>query len=357
MIKEQNRYNSQGKINYSTIQIAKVKSTDDEAHSGKLKVWLVQSNTDENNEANWISVRYASPFAGISDPEKMTTAVESSEGTQKQYGFFAVPPDKNNLVLVAFANGEPDEGFWFSGLYSDTLTHMIPGIAENATYQGTGPAAEVNRYSQQIEQPRKNPLRPQYSSLGNVSSGQNISDPQLGVGTSSVWRDLTPQVMGWLTPGGNQLILDDKDGNKLIRLRTASGVQILLNETTGDVFQISKSGNSWIRLGNDGNVDIYASDSINMFAGNNVNVTSGSDINFSAGQTMNQKAQQVNIEGSGGISFKAPPWSIVSSQITADVWQSLSANASPQGPYSPVGDSGSQASDPVRTPGRGGTTS
>jgi hypothetical protein len=81
----------------------------------------------------------------------MTTAVESPDGTQKSYGFFAVPPDKNNLVLVAFANGEPDEGFWFSGLFSDTMTHMIPGIAESTTYQGTGPAAEVNRYSQQIE--------------------------------------------------------------------------------------------------------------------------------------------------------------------------------------------------------------
>jgi hypothetical protein len=42
MIKEQNRYNSNGKIDYRSIQIAKIKSTDDEAHSGKLKVWLVQ---------------------------------------------------------------------------------------------------------------------------------------------------------------------------------------------------------------------------------------------------------------------------------------------------------------------------
>jgi hypothetical protein len=117
--------------------------------------------------------------------------------------------------------------------------------------------------------------------LGNASSGQGIDDPFLGAGKSTVWRDLTPTVMGWLTPGGNQLILDDKEGYKLIRLRTASGVQILLNETTGDVFSISKSGNSWIRLGNDGNIDFYASDSINMYAGNNVNITSGSNTNIS----------------------------------------------------------------------------
>lgn len=324
-----------GNINYSVVQLAKIKATEDNNHSGRLKVWLLASNTDENDEANWISVRYASPFAGISNPSNIDSeAIESPEGTQKSYGFFAVPPDNENVVLVAFINADPKNGFWFAATYADTMTKMIPGRASGNTYQGNKPSGEVNRFSKQTQSPDVEPTRPSLVESDAFDEQELSDDPLLGPGESSVWRDKSPSVMGWLSPGGNQLIMDDKNGYQLIRLRTASGVQVLLSETTGDVFINNKAGSGWIRIGNSGDVDLYSSNSFNVFGGNDINLKSGGNINLDAGGNINLKAAEVK-----------------SSFINADVSYSNTAGGAPPGSPSPVGDTAGTVS---RTPSKGG---
>jgi len=359
LISEYSRSDSKGNINYQTTQMAKIKSTEDDSHSGRVKVWLMSSNTDENDEANWVTVRYASPFAGVSNPNKVDSQATETSG-QTSYGFFAVPPDTENVVLVDFANGEPDKGFWRGGTFADQMTHMIPGRAAAQTHAGGGkPAMEVNRYSQQTSAPGTNPTRPQLEGNATSLTEQGLeNDELLGAGNSTVWRDKTPSVMGWSSPGGNQFIMDDGDGYSLIRLRTASGVQLLLSESTGDIFAGNKSGNGWLRLRNDGNVDIYSSVSYNVFGGSDINFKSGGNINMEAAGTINIKGANVKIDGSGSVSLKAPPWSVFSSQITAEIkYAEQAVQSENSGPAIPLGDMG-QAADPVgKTPGRGGVTS
>jgi hypothetical protein len=354
-IRENPRRGQGGGINYNSIQMAKIKSTEDESHSGRIQVWLMNSNTNENDEANWVSVKYGSPFAGISDPANLdSTATESSSGTQTSYGFFAVPPDKENVVLVAFANGESDKGFWISSTFADTMTHMIPGRAAANTYQGGGkPASEVNRHSQQLQSPTENPQRPDIDGNSSALAAQGLEgDDLLGAGNSTVWRDKSPKVMGWLSPGGNQLIMDDGDGYALIRLRTASGVQLLLSETTGDIFMINKSGNGWTKVGNGGDIDHYGSVTVNVFAGSTVNVKSGGDINLDADGDLNLKAAgNVNIDGAV-INLKAG--TINSAKITGEISYADTAGLAIPGPPAPVGDPSSAAGSVTRTPVRGG---
>lgn len=345
-----------GNINYSTVQLAKIKSTSDKNHSGRLKVWLMASNSDENDESNWLTVKYASPFAGISNPSNVDSeAVESTSGTQKSYGFFAVPPDTENVVLVTFANADPTKGYWFSSTYADTMTKMVPSRAGGNTYQGGGkPSAEVNRYSQQTESPASEPIRPELDDNSSALDEQGLADdPLLGPGESSVWRDESPTVMGWLSPSGNQIVIDDKDGYQLIRLRTPSGVQILLSETTGDIFINNKAGSGWIRVGNSGDVDLFSSKSFNVFGGSDINLKSGGNINLEAGGEINVNSPTVNI-GNGTVNLKG---TVNSSFINADVAYANTAGAAPFGAPSPVGDTAGPAGTVSRTPTKGGKTS
>ena len=295
-------------LDYSLPQLAKIKSSEDFTHNGKLLVWLTASNTDESNSANWISVQYASPFAGSTDPEVVDRqAIKSFSGTQKSYGIFAVPPDTNNFVLVLFANADETQGYWFACVYKDTLTHMVPGIGSDNTYtNGTAPTAEMNIFSGQIGNPQVNPTRPTYTPLFTGLTTQGlINDPIRGVGTSSVWRDTKPTVSGWLTPGGNQLILDDGNGTapQFIRIRTPSGTQLLVSETDGNIYAISKDGNSWIELNNDGHIDMYSSWDVSIRADKNINMSAGQFINFQAAKFNFVSSGDFDIQVSG--SFNA----------------------------------------------------
>jgi len=297
-------------IDFNKIQMAKIKSTADATHNGKVLVWLMNSNTNEQLPENWISVMYASPFAGSTDIAQVSRqAVQSFDGTQKSYGFFAVPPDTGNFVLVAFANGDETQGYWFACILKDTLTHMIPGIGSDKSYGGvSGPVAEMNVYSGQTGNPQVNPLRPTYTPLFNGLKLQGLSnDPLRGAGTSSVWRDETPTVQGWLSPGGNQFVMDDGSGTQLIRIRTKSGAQLLISETDGHIYAISRDGKTWMELNNDGNIYAYAAGDFNIGAGQDINFSAGRHINFSSPSgILNISAPSVNIQStSGDLSLRA----------------------------------------------------
>jgi hypothetical protein len=354
VIRDGKKSKSLGGLNYNSIQLAKIKSTTDNSHSGKLMVWLINSGTDENDPNTWIPVRYASPFAGVSSPNNVDSQATKTSG-QSSYGFFAVPPDPENVVLVGFINGEADKGYWFSATYADSMTYGMPGRAAGDTPQGSGkPSGEVNRYSQDITSPDANPQRPSVSGTASAVDEQGVADdPLLGPGNSSVARDPNPTVFGLTSPGGNQLIMDDGDGYSLIRLRTASGVQILLSETTGDIVLINKSGNGTARIGNGGEVDIYSSTSFNVFGGADINFKAGGSLNIEA-PTINIKGTTVNIQG-GTLNLKAG--AINSSFINGDVAFARTAAGSPPGVPSPVGDTAGSAGSVTRTPSRGGKAS
>ena len=292
-------------VDFNKIQKAKIKSVTDLSHNGKLLVWLIDSNTNEDVQENWVSVGYASPFAGCTDRAKVNRqATQSFAGTQKSYGFYAIPPDINNYVLVAFANGDPTQGYWIACIQQDTMTHMIPGIGQDKSYTGQGPVAEMNIYSGQIGTPQNNPIRPMYTPLFNGVTQQGlINDPLRGVGNASMWRSDVPDVVGILTPGANQLIMDDNSNSKMIRLRTQSGAQILISETDGSIYAINKSGTGWFELNNNGNIYAYASGSYSVRADQDVNLSAGRNVNVQSDSgTINLNSKNnVNIQAGTGV--------------------------------------------------------
>jgi GH24 family phage-related lysozyme (muramidase) len=289
---------SSGRINLATgIYTAIVKNNVDEDSMGRLRVWVPEFKGDPEDEDGWITVQYCSPFAGSTDPFLLGNNPQSFQDTQKSYGFWAVPPDINNEVVVSFLNGDLSRGIWFGNLYQKASAYTVPGLAYGATYGET-----PNEYYPSAEKNKKDPdnnaeLRPKHGQMGQALSQQGLlSDLLRGAGTSSSQRESPSKVVGILTPGQHQFVMDDGDtagGNKLIRFRTANGAQILIDDTFGLIYFINRDGTAWMELSQEGHIDAYAGQGINLNATGDFNIRSGGNINIEAAGNLNVKADNI----------------------------------------------------------------
>ena len=357
------------------ISIAIVKDNRDVDKTGILKVSIVGQTSNSEHEPNWKYVRYASPFWGNTPDNPKSN---NFEDTKKSYGMWMVPPDIGNRVLVCFVNGDLDKGYWFACLPEGTLNHMVPGVG-SATISGEGrPSTEYNNTRKDNTGAYVGTTyEPLYQGLLN----QGLEDDLIRGQTSSTSKREAPsRSYGILTPRGHQIVFDDgwrneelpwgtknPDGTKsmvdpsgergafktnfssgdkgkpipnpanqksetkgsqttdnplgrndeFIRFRTRSGAQVLISETDGHIYTISRDGNTWIELNNDGHIDIYGNESISIRAEKDVNIRADRDINFEAGRNINGKATGEHAahatEGTGNIqieSNKSTDWTV-----------------------------------------------
>ena len=117
------------------VYIGTVLNTADVNFSGRLDVQIpsLQVTNDQSDRALekiTYTVRYCSPFAGQT-PARDAKGNPGFESTQKSYGFWAVPPDIGTQVLVMFANGNVNEGFWIGCVPDMQINHMVPGLASS----------------------------------------------------------------------------------------------------------------------------------------------------------------------------------------------------------------------------------
>lgn len=271
------------------IYIGFVKKVYDDQQMGRLKVFIPEIGGDPSAEASWITVSYASPFAGATNlfaGNKGNTYKDS----QQSYGFWFVPPDLENEVLVCFINGDPGKGIWFACLFQNNMNHMVPGLAGNQANNGL-PVGEYNKNITTTDP--KNPTRPEYTPLATALKEQGLDQDTIrGTSNSSARRTSPPNsVYGLLTPGGSQMVFDDGEGNKFIRFRTQSGVQLLLNDTTGEIYMITSHGENWFSMTADGQINIYGSKDITIRTEQSLNIRADLDVNIEAGRNMHIKAR------------------------------------------------------------------
>ena len=265
-----------------------VKDTSDALYMGRLKVWIPELSANPNDPTTWYTVAYVSPFAGATNVinNKNDNSVTS---TQKSYGMWFVPPDINNEVVVGFINGDPARGVYLGFLFQQNMNQMVPGLPGNDS-QATLPTAEYNKkITQQNGQPQSRPVYPLADQL--VKQGLD-KDIIRGVSSAGARRSDPPNaVSGILTPGGSQFVFDEDPNNTYIRLRTANGVQLLLNDTTGCIYMNSVDGKNWISMDAGGKVDIYAYSDISLRSQGSLNFRADQDINIEAGQNIYMKAR------------------------------------------------------------------
>lgn len=294
-----------------------IRDTYDDSRTGMVLVHIDSLGYIDKQDF-WYPCFWTSPFAGSTDPTQIFDELEEYEGTQKSYGMWMIPPDVNNQVIVAFGDSIGKFGYVLGCLFSDKMNHMVPGMPYGRNYGDPGlrmPVAEKN--AKDGRETNNDVERPVHVDMAEAIVKQGlINDPIRGAGTGGGRRESPSEVFGILTPGprgknpgrskeqnyhhrsgGHQFVMDDNYNNRMIRLRTAKGNQILMDDVGGSIYMINSSGTAWFELSSKGDVNVYCDGSINMRSKGNFNIRADQNVNIEAGQDVKIKAAGDNVAG------------------------------------------------------------
>jgi len=210
--------------------LARVVNNIDPMRQGTLEVQLLRriGNQEASNQ-QLFTVRYLSPFYGVTDVELNGSDPNDFNQTQKSYGFWFVPPDTGSLVMVMFVEGDMGQGYWIGCAQDAYMNYMIPGMAsskaaadqtrdsDNTTWKDTKaskelfgtdflPVGEINRNSIKEGQSTVNPdvdamKKPVHPMAKVLAEQGTIGDTVRGTHTSSARRETPSNVFGISTPG------------------------------------------------------------------------------------------------------------------------------------------------------------
>ena len=269
------------------VYIATVKNNVDIQRMGRLDVWVSAFGGDPESESSWINVSYASPFAGTTSIFDQGANVESYDDTIKSYGFWAVPPALDAKVLVAFPSGRLGTGYWFACLFQTGTTSSIPGLPSGKVHSGED---KVQTNKNRRDKDPDLDVKVEHTLQSQLEIQGLEKDKLRGLTSSGAGRESPSKVVGILTPGQHQFIMDDgdADGNsRNIRFRTTGGTQVLIDDTVGHVYINSRDGSSWIELSADGRIHLFGADDISVHSDSNINMYAGKSINMQAMESVN----------------------------------------------------------------------
>jgi hypothetical protein len=289
----------------------------------------------------------------------------------QSYGFFMTPPDVGSEVLCCFVPGS-NEGYWFACVNSSLTRNMVPAIGcvpysniqvESVQEAGLAPYLRVD-YSYPVAEALDN-LNAIYNSSGgslpNIKKPIHVpqtvilirqgldGDPIRGAISSSSQRDPISSVFGFSTPGrpwgrqdpandpnlneklatgkfnpddfkvttrsgGHSLVMDDGDiygKNNLVRLRSANGHQILMNDSEGLIYISNSTGTAWVELTKEGDVLVYSGRDLSirtrgnlmMHSDNSISCFARQNINLVAGASVKMQGQIVQASADTALNF------------------------------------------------------
>jgi len=343
-----NREKTSGMRFDAASYVGVVKNNIDPTRSGRLQVWIPDLGGDPDNVQNWRTVGYASPFFGTTfQPEASKN--NKFDQVQHSYGMWAVPPDIGNEVLCTFVGGDPGRGYWFACVNTHLSHNMVPAIGTNDnldpdSYNSqnqliknslaqnippTLPAAEFNENDEKnMTEGFMRNKRAIHEFQANILINQGLDkDPVRGAISSSSQRETPSTVFGISTPGrplkdpaedpnytqklaanqidekeyairgrkgGHTFVMDDGDvvtgRDQLIRLRTASGHQLLMNDNERVMYLANSDGSVWMEFSGTGQINVYAGGGVNVRTDGDFNFHADGNMNLHAGGTFNVKA-------------------------------------------------------------------
>lgn len=345
-----------------------VKNTNDSMRSGRIQVYITAfGDGNEDDPEKWTTVSYAPPYFGSTpyNPSREGFGTYIG-GNSNSYGMWFTPPDVGITVLCVFVNGDRSQGYYIGCVPDVTIGHMVPAIgamsdfvSENenqATYFESAPRMPVTEINTENPALYDNPRfydqpKPVHAVVAETLFRQGlVTDSERGPISSSSQRESPSAVFGISTPGmpvyqgglkpgeilqklaegsvkpadatvigrvgGHSLVMDDGDVNgadRLIRLRTTAGHQIMMSDSGQFIHIIHANGLSWVELGKEGTVDVYAANSINLRTQGDFNVHADRDINMFAGRYFQAKSQGImTLQSEGDLNMIA--------QVSMNLW-------------------------------------
>lgn len=338
--------------------IGLVKNNVDTIRAGRLQVWISDFGGLESDPKSWRTVNYCSPYMGATNTDVHGSKTNSWSESPHTYGMWMTPPDIGTEVLVQFIGGDPEKGYWYGCVNSKISRYMFPGNASsqypsienssdevktmyNAAKQDFGDvvAAPVTEFNSNLQDYATSPEfvniqrpihEPQYKIL--VEQGLD-RDKYRGTVSSSSQRETPSAVFGITTPGrplndpsldpsfeqkvsagklseadyavktrkgGHAFIMDDgdvKDDNRLVRLRSSSGHQIIMNDSCNSLYISNNNGTVWIEFTAEGRLQIFGANGIDVRSQANLNIYTDKITNLHSVGKINIKSDDdFNIE-------------------------------------------------------------
>ena len=294
-----------------------VKNNLDPTRSGRLQIYIPDLGGDEADQTSWRTVSYSSPFMGYTTNENIADTADTFESVSHSYGMWMVPPDIGVQVIALFIAGDPLRGYWISCVNPNLSHHMIPALAgsPNAIGNQGAPAPVVefneNRKENITNSSFYNLPKPIHKRQAEILKVQGLDqDPIRGAISSSSQRETPSHVFGISTPGrplndpaddlnyitklnsdtlppeyykiksrqgGHTFVMDDGatlGQDRLVRLRTAKGHQILMHDSANTLYIAHADGTSWIELTTDGRVNVYSQGAFSVRSESDINLHS-----------------------------------------------------------------------------------
>lgn len=312
------------------------------------------------------------------------------ENSFQSYGMWMVPPDIGVRVLCIFVDGEIDKGFWFACINDSYDSHMIPGIGSGKYQWEPGKLQSHTALAEYIDMPGGLPsqlplseafLKNQLENPDAIENNNglnyknNLSDieryPHVfqsmrlgaqglshdtirGATTSSSHRESPGQVFGITTPGrlwmnrdggsitgdqllknfrlgGHQFVMDDgkyEDGkDQYIKIRTAKGNMILLDDTNEQIYVVNAKGTAWVELSPSGKIDIYSESDFSVRSKGSINFHADKEINMHCKGKFQLKSEaSIAIESSCNLTAKAKGSCTLFSRGEMDIGSYVSTN-------------------------------
>jgi len=326
-----------------------VKNNIDPTRQGRLQVYIEQlSGNDPENPSLWRTVSYCPSFYGATPPQPGKKGDTDGvggylDGNPQSYGMWFTTPDLGVSVLCVFAGGDPSLGYYLGCIPDQGMTHMIPAIGasthfdlqnsdQKSYYLGATvlPVTEINPNNQQIDDNPQyyNQPKPVHSVLAAEMFQQGtLADPKRGPISSTSQRESPSAVFGVSTPGravyksgiqekdvqqkidagtitnddvnvigrrgGHNIVMDDgniEGKDNLVRIRTSAGHQITMSDDGNFLYIIHANGQTWLEFGQEGTLDVYATNSVNLRTQGTINLHADKDINMFAGGKINMKS-------------------------------------------------------------------
>ena len=336
-----------------------VKNNIDDTHAGRIDVYVADfGGVDPDDSSNWTTINYMSPFFGSTPASAGSNSTDygTYETNPSSYGMWFSPPDIGSKVVCIFINGDSNYGYYIGGILEPELLQMIPAIGSSdhivpnkGEAEQTGgatklPVSNLNTNNKSITDSQNflNEAKPIHSYAAGVYQQQGLlRDPIRGPISSSALRE-SPSRVGWgvSTPGrpifqggykddnvlssgsegpseslrvisrrgGHSIVMDDGDvdgKDQLIRLRTIQGHQILMSDDGQTLQIIHSNGQSYVELGTEGTVDVYAMNSVNVRTQGDLNLHADRNININAKKDLNIAADNININAATNIGWRA----------------------------------------------------
>lgn len=285
-----------------------VVATDDPQQMGRVKVWCPAIDGDHYTIDVIPWATYVSPLAGqVEDFPAGPTGVATGGFTS--YGFWAVPK-MGASVLIGLLYGDKNKRCFIGSMFGDHGNRSLP-VGRNRPDFAPAPVSDTF-----------DPIEPQTNNLNiqfngdlkssqaqtrgayerQVAQDQDLKDGTSGYQPAMQGKGLESQTFCWTTPGRHSLIMQDDPKTGRMRLKTAYGHQIIMDDVNERIYVSTAKGKSYFEMDVDGHIHAFADESYSVAAGGDINFTAGGSINLAAGTNLNLAAGgKAVISGCAGV--------------------------------------------------------